>query len=271
MRIRITDVVAVLAILFLVAPFIVVVGGSFDTGNAFHIRFPPHGITFDKYLSIAPKYFSAFKISLIVGVIVAFLATVLGLAAALGIVRGRWIAAEVLQAFFRLPVQIPLVVTGAVFLQFYYQVVAVLNLNPMSSLLGLTLAHLFVSIPYTVSASVSMLLRMDRTVEDAAESLGATRWGTFWQVTFPMLRPGLVAGAFYAFISSFGDVPIAVFLVTADTMTLPVQIFQDMLFDFHPSLLALSTLVSAISIVLIVAVQKLVGLDMVLPANQKQK
>jgi putative spermidine/putrescine transport system permease protein len=271
MRLRVTDIIAILTVLFLVAPFIVVIGGSFDTGNAFHIRFPPHGISFDKYADIAPKYIYAFRTSLILGIIVAIAATALGLMAALGIVRGRWAGTEALQSFFRLPVQIPLVVTGAVFLQFYYQVMAVTNVNPMNSLLGLALAHLFVSIPYTVSTAVTMLLRIDRTLEDAAESLGATRWATFWQVTFPMLRPGLVAGAFYAFIISFGDVPISLFLVTADSMTLPVQIFQDMLFDFHPSILAISTLVSLVSILLIVAVQKGVGLDMVLPSNQKQK
>ena len=84
-----------------------------------------------------------------------------------------------------------------------------------------------------------------------------------------MLRPALLAGAFYAFIISFGDVPVSIFLVTPTNMTLPVLIFQDMRFDFQPSILAVSTLVSIISMVLIVGIQKLAGLDMVLPPNQR--
>lgn len=271
MRFRATDGIALLALAFLIGPFVVVLGASFDTGNAFQVRFPPHGFTLAKYAEIAPKYFEAFKTSLTLGLLVALLATVLGLMAALGIVRGRWRGTQALQSLFRLPLQIPLVVTGAVFLQFYYQVVALTGTNLMNSLAGLTLAHLFVALPYAVASTVSVLLRVDRSLEEAAESLGATPWSAFWQVGFPALKPGLVAGAFYAFIVSFGDVPIAVFLVSPNTMTLPVQIFQDMVFDFQPSMLALSTLVSIVSLALIVGVQKLVGLDMVLPSSQKSR
>jgi putative spermidine/putrescine transport system permease protein len=271
MRFRTTHVVALLTLAFLIGPFVVVLGASFDNGNAFQVRFPPHGFTLEKYAEIAPKYLEAFKISLILGLLVAAIATALGLMAALGIVRGYWRGSQFLQSLFRLPLQIPLVVTGAVFLQFYYQVVALTGVNPMNSLVGLTLAHVFVALPYVVASNVGVLLRVDRSLEEAAESLGASPWGAFWQVGFPALKPGLVAGAFYAFIVSFGDVPIAVFLVSSNTMTLPVQIFQDMVFDFQPSMLALSTLISVVSLALIVAVQKLVGLDMVLPSSQRPR
>jgi putative spermidine/putrescine transport system permease protein len=269
MRPRVSNTIAVLSLLFLVSPFIVVIGASFDTGNAFQVRFPPQGFTLAKYTAIAPKYVQAFEVSLVVGLLVAVLSSVLGLMAAIGMLRGRWIGTQVLQAFFRIPVQIPLVVTGAAFMQFYYQLVAVTDFNATTGLTGLVLAHLFVALPYTVASTSSLLIRVDKSLEEAAESLGATPWSAFWQVVFPILRPGIVAGAFYAFIISFGDVPVAVFLVTSDTMTLPVQIFQDMQFDLQPSILALSTIVSVVSVILILVVQKLIGLDMVLPSNRK--
>ena len=268
-RIALSQVVAIAAILFLAAPFVLVIGASFDPGGGYQVHFPPRTFSLAPYEQIPAKYLQALAVSATVGGIVAIAATVLGLAAALGIVRSRLVGKEWLQAFFRLPVQIPAVVTGAVFLQFYYQVAALLELNLMNGLAGLVIAHLFVSLTYSVGAISSVLVRIDASIEEAAQSLGASNWSTFFQVTFPMLRPGLVAGMFYAFIMSFGDVPIAIFLVNANTMTLPVQIFQDMQFDFQPSMLAISTIVALLSLTLILGIQKIGGLDLVMSSNRK--
>jgi putative spermidine/putrescine transport system permease protein len=269
MRPRMTTLIGILTILFLVSPFVVVAGASLDTGNVFQIRFPPHGLSLARYAEIHSRYLYAFRTSFVLGLTTATVATATGLMAALGAMRGRLIAAEALLSFFRMPLQIPFVVTGAVYLQFYYQLVAMTGFNPMNSLLGLLLAHLFIVLPYTISAISAVVPRTDSALEEAAETLGATQWTTFWRITFPTLRPALLAGAFYAFIISFGDVPVSIFLVTPTNMTLPVLIFQDMRFDFQPSILAVSTLVSIISMVLIVGIQKLAGLDMVLPPNQR--
>jgi putative spermidine/putrescine transport system permease protein len=113
------------------------------------------------------------------------------------------------------------------------------------------------------------MTRLDASLEEAAESLGATAWATFWQVTFPALRPGIVAGLLYAFIMSFGDVPVSIFLVNSATMTFPVQTFQDMQADFNPGMLAVSTIVVAVSLMLILLLQKVAGLDLVLPSRQR--
>lgn len=269
MRPRMTTLIGILTILFLASPFVVVAGASLDTGNVFQIRFPPHGLSLARYAEIHSRYLYAFRTSLVLGLTTATVATAIGLMAALGAMRGRLIAAEALLSFFRMPLQIPFVVTGAVYLQFYYQLVAMTGFNPINSLLGLLLAHLFIVLPYTISAISAVVPRTDNALEEAAETLGATQWTTFWRITFPMLRPALLAGAFYAFIISFGDVPVSIFLVTPTNMTLPVLIFQDMRFDFQPSILAVSTLVSIISMVLIVGIQRLAGLDMVLPPNQR--
>ena len=78
-----------------------------------------------------------------------------------------------------------------------------------------------------------------------------------------------MAGMFYAFIVSFGDIPVALFLVSGERTTLPVEIFQDMQFDFRPSILAISTLIAVLSLVAILGVQKLTGFDMVAPAQER--
>lgn len=267
-RVRLSWIMAGFSILFLLGPFIVVMGASFDTGAGFRTEFPPRSPSLDWYAAISPKYIHAAWVSLLVALAVALLAAIVGTSAALGIVRGRVWAKDLFQSFFRLPIQIPLVVTGAVFLQFYYQVAATTGINVLNTLWGLVIAHLFVAIPYCVGCVSAVLVRLDPSIEEAAHSLGATHWSTFWRVTFPAMRPGVAAGMFYAFIISFGDVPIAVFLVSGDNTTLPVQIFLDMQFDFRPDMLAVSTLVVILSAALIIGAQRLAGLDMVLPGGK---
>lgn len=262
-------IVATLAILFLLVPFLVVVGASFDTGEGFRTAFPPRAPSLRWYEAISFKYFHAAGVSLAIAIVVALLSGVIGTCAALGIVRGRVWPRDLFQSFFRLPVQIPLVVTGAVFLQFYYQFAAITGINFYNTLSGIVVAHLFVAIPYCVGCVSAVLVRVNPSLEEAAAILGATRWSTFLRVTFPQMRPGVAAGMFYAFIISFGDVPIAVFLASGDTTTLPVQIFLDMQFDFRPDMLAVSTIVVVASVAIIIAVQRLAGLDMVLPGGER--
>ncbi len=255
--------VALLTVGFLVVPFIIVIGASFDTGEAYRIAFPPRGPTLAAYAAIPGRYLHAAAISLSVGIAAAVLATVIGGVAALGLTSGRLVGRTALEAFFRLPLQIPLVVTGAAFLQFYYELAAWTGLNLLEGLVGLVVAHTFIAIPYSVAAIAAVLARFDRALEEAAESLGAGPWATFWQVTFPTVRPGIVAGFFYAFIVSFGDVPVALFIVQAKDATIPVQLFLDTQFDFTPAMLAASTLVASGSLALLIGVQRLFGFDLV--------
>jgi putative spermidine/putrescine transport system permease protein len=256
--------VAVFVYVFLLAPFFVVAIASLEGSQAFFYNFPPRQLSLAWYGEIPVKYFRAFGVSLAVGAITALISGITGTAAALGLVRGRIRHHALVQAVFRLPLQIPFVVTGVVFLQAYYRLVDVVGVNLAGSLSGMILAHVFVTIPYTVGAVSSVIVRMSPRLDEAAASLGASAWSTFRRVSFPLVRPGIFAGVLYAFIISFGDVPIAVFLAGSNTVTLPVEIFQSLQFDFNPAVLALSTLVVIFSLALIIVMQRVVGLDIVL-------
>jgi putative spermidine/putrescine transport system permease protein len=256
--------VAVFVYVFLLAPFFVVAIASLEGSQAFFYNFPPRQLSLAWYGEIPVKYFRAFGVSLAVGAITALISGITGTAAALGLVRGRIRHQPLVQAVFRLPLQIPFVVTGVVFLQAYYRLVDVVGVNLAGSLSGMILAHVFVTIPYTVGAVSSVIVRMSPRLDEAAASLGASAWSTFRRVSFPLVRPGIFAGVLYAFIISFGDVPIAVFLAGSNTVTLPVEIFQSLQFDFNPAVLALSTLVVIFSLALIIVMQRVVGLDIVL-------
>lgn len=261
-RLHVSWIIAALAFVFLLGPFVVLIGSSFDSRASYFAHFPPQDLSFTWYRRIPIAYWEALRTSFLVASTVSLLASVIGLAAALGIVRGRLVAKDALLAFFRLPVQIPLVVSGAVFLEFYFRIAAMLGVELLYSFWGLVVAHLFVAIPYCVGSIAAVLTRFDPALEEAATSLGASGWRTFIRVTLPAIRSGVVVGIFYSFIVSFGDVPISLFLVNKDLTTLPVRLFHDMQFDFHPTILAVSSLILGLSFVLVLGVQKLTGMDL---------
>jgi putative spermidine/putrescine transport system permease protein len=242
---------------------------SLEGQQTYHFQFPPESFSLAWYLKIPEKYFHALGLSIAVGAVTSALSTVIGGAAAIGIVRGGLRVTEPLKAFFSLPLQVPLVVTGVVFLQFYNQLAIASGLDLLGSLPGLVIAHVFVTIPYSVSTVGSVLARTNPRLEEAARTLGASGLSVFWRILLPTLKPALFAASFYGFIVSFGDVPIAVFLSSGGFVTLPVEIFQTLQFDFDPAVLALSTLVVAGSAILIVAVQRLVGFDLVLASTKR--
>lgn len=260
---------AVLLYAFLLGPILAVMIASFSEGQSSYFKFPPDSYSLEVYRRIPPKYFHALGLSFVVAMLSATISTTIGAMAAMGIVRGRYRAKEPLIATFRLPLQIPFVVTGVVFLQCYYRLSDLFDIELVGSLPGLVAAHVFVTIPYSVSAVAVVLLRAGPRLDEAASSLGATPWSAFRRVTLPTIMPGLFAGFFYAFIMSFGDIPVALFIVSSQYITLPVEIFQSLQFDFEPAVLAVSSIVVVLSVLMILAIQRLVGFDLVLPGSSR--
>lgn len=248
--------------IFLVSPVLVVAASSLDTRSTFAAQFPPMTIGLRWYLEISDRYWQALGISLTAASFASVISGALGVAAALGIVRGKLPGTEFLRSFFRIPLQVPLIVTGVVFLQFYYGLQMLTGMRIAASLPGLVVAYVFVGTPYVVGSVASMLERLNPRLDEAAAILGCSRWKTFWMVTFPIIRPSLLAGILYAFIVAFGDVPLSIFLSSPSYATLPVEIFQTLQFDFDPSVLAVSTVIALFSAISIWLIQRLVGLDM---------
>ena len=139
--------------------------------------------------------------------------------------------------------------------------------KPTGTFLGLVLAHIFLTTPYAIGTVGAVLQRFNLNLEEAALSLGASRWATFRRVTLPIVMPGIYAGALYAFIVSFGDVPVSLFLASPRYTTFPVEIFHSMEFDFNPAMLALSTLIIFFSLGVLWLIQRLVSLDVLLRAG----
>lgn len=249
---------------FLLAPIAVVVASSFDGRVQGYVDFPPHALSLRWYGRIPWRFFQAFGVSLRAASIATLISAPLGVLAALGIIRGFVPGRDLLRGFFRSPLQVPFVVMGVVFLQFYYFVYDLLGFNPAGTGYGYIVPYVCIGMAYTVGTVGAMLERSNIHLEEASEILGATGWETFWFVTFPLIKPGVFVGMMYTFIVAFGEVPIALFLSVPGFTTLPVEIFQTMLFNFDASILAISTLTVGFSVLLMIAVQKIVGVDIVL-------
>ena len=257
-----------LVYLFLLAPVIVVAGASFDggksvAGRAF-LQFPPSDLTLYWYENIQPRLWEALGVSVSVAAVAATVGTVLGVPAALGIVRGNLPGKTLIATLFRAPLQIPFIVIGIAFLQTYYFFADAVGFGLQGTFAGLALGHVFVATPYVVGSVGAALQRFDVRLEEAALSLGADRLTTFRRVTLPIVMPGIYAGALFAFMVSFGDVPISLFLASATYTTLPLEIFHGMEFDFDAAVLAISTVVLLGSLVVLYFIQRIVGLDVLL-------
>ncbi len=248
-------------LLGLLAPLAVIALGSLDDAARAFVSIPPKRLGIAAYLAIKPEYWAALRMSVLLGVTASAVATLLGVPAALGLVRGRLPGRALVQAVFQAPLQIPALVLGLSLLETCYAVGAATGWYGQDSFLGLALAHSFAVTPYVIGTLVSVLQRFDASIEEAASILGASAFGTLWQVTLPLLRPGLFAGALYAFAMSFSEVPISIFLSGSHVTTFPVEVFTALQFDFDPSILAISTLVTGISLVVVFVMQRLLGLQ----------
>ena len=194
----VTGAVVGAVLVFLLAPVVVVVLASFDGGDSVagraFLTFPPTSLSLQWYFSIQPRLFHALWVSFLVACFAAGFGTVIGVPAALGLIRGNLPGKTVLSALFRAPLQIPFIVIGVAFLQTWYLLGDAFGIRIAGSFLALAIGHLFVATPYVIGSVGSVLLRFNPNIEEAALSLGASRWRTFRRVTLPIIMPGIYAG-----------------------------------------------------------------------------
>jgi len=241
----------ILVYLGLLAPLVVVIAVSFGPSPAF--EFPPSGLTlrwFAAFFDSKPFVASFFRVSLVVGLVAAAAATVLGTAAAVGLVRFRFFGREGLETFFLMPLLVPQILLGAALYLFY----ASLEIHP--SLMTLLLAHVIICTPYVIRSVTAGLVGMDPRLEEAAMSLGATPLQAFFKVTFPLLQSSLLSGAIFAFIISFSDINLALFLSGPESTSLPVHLFSQIQWEGDPTIAAASSLQIVIIGALILLVQR---------------
>jgi putative spermidine/putrescine transport system permease protein len=247
---------AVVALLILITPVIVVLLTSFTTSTA--LRFPPPGLTLRWYAELldpakSSVIHTAALNSVVVAVISAALATMLatGAAIALGRSGSRW--ARVADQAFMAPLVLPGVAFGLAALMF----TATLGLSPSLGLIAL--GHTVVIAPFVLRTAGAAVTGIDPALLEASEGLGASRWFTFRRVVFPLIRAGVLAGAFLAFVASLDNVPVSLFLGSARTDMLPIRMWGMMESTLDVRVAAASGLLVVVSFVVLMAMDRAVG------------
>ncbi len=244
-----------LTLLVLLAPLAVVVAVSFSESE--FIAFPPRGLSLRWYQQVlgSNAYLEAALTSLRIALLVTVSATLAGAAAAVALHRRKLPFSSALSTLFLSPLVLPTIIFAIGMLMFWSKA-----FGPVSGL-TLWLGHTVVCLPYVIRTTLAVLAESDPFLEEAARTMGAGRLQRLWFVVVPQVRPGLAAGAFFAFNISFDEAVLSLFLRRPDLTTLPVQIYGQLEFSPDPSVAAVSAIMIALTVLLIVAIDRLLGLQ----------
>lgn len=239
---------AALVLVYLILPQFVVLPLSFSSQS--YLSFPPSGWSLKWYARMAqdPSWMDAMVNSLIIGVPTAFLSMILGTLAALAVARGRLFQAAAVSALIVAPMMLPHVILAIGLYPL------MLRLGLLSSYAGVVIGHTVIGIPLVFTTVSAALANYDGSLELAAMTLGANPWQSFRQVTFPMIRSGVVIGAILAFATSFDELMLSLFLTGAGTRTLPRLIWEQLNDYLTPTIAAVATLVFAFTLLLLLLV-----------------
>lgn len=246
-----------LGFLILVGPVVVVLITSFTSSRA--LQFPPPGFTLQWYRELFdPERSSQIHIaagnSLLVAVLTAVVATSLSTAAALAIARSRATWAKVAEGGFMAPLVLPGIAFGLAALMFFSW------LRQPPSLALLVAGHAMIAAPFALRTVGASAAGLDTALLESSAALGAGPWRTFRRVTLPLIMPGVAAGAFLAFVSSLDNVPVSLFLASAQTDMLPIRLWGMMETALDVRVAAASGVLVALAFILLLAMDRAVGL-----------
>jgi putative spermidine/putrescine transport system permease protein len=243
------------ALILLITPSFVVIAVSFTSG--FSLKFPPPGYSLRWYAALADSWQLQFaaKNSLEIAAATTALTVVTGVPAALAIARSKAAAARLLDIVFMSPLVLPALAFGLAALMWF--TLLGMPVSPLTLVIG----HAVVCTPFVIRTSVAALAQLDTNWLESSASLGASPWHTFRRITLPTIRPGVLAGAFFAFMSSFDNVPVSLFLRDARTDMLPIRMWQDLEGKLDVTTAAMSTVLIALTLVAMVAMERIAGLS----------
>jgi putative spermidine/putrescine transport system permease protein len=237
-----------LILLFLILPVLIVIPMSFSSER--FLTFPPPSLSirwYEEYLSSA-AWMQATKISLTVALSTSIFATVLGTAAAYALshAKGRFIRA--LEGLLLLPLVTPIIIVAVgVFLVYA-------KIGLLATLPGLILANVMLGIPFVVTSALAGFQQFDKAQEMVARSLGMNRLRSFFIVTLPQIRPNVITGALFAFISALDETVVALFISGGQNQTLTKRMFVALRDEIDPTIASISSLLTAASLLLVLVV-----------------
>jgi putative spermidine/putrescine transport system permease protein len=230
-------------IFFLLTPIVVIPILSF--GNSLWFEFPPSEFSLRWYQQLFSStewlipVINSFKIAIPVVV----LSLIVGIPISYAIIRGRFKGRSLLDSLFSTPMLMP----NIIFAIGVYSVYLSVGLN--GTFIGIIMAHVVIALPFVITNVSNSLRTVNLAIEQAALSCGANPLTTFFKITLPLIKNGVIAGAVYAFFISWDEVIIAIFITTPDTLTLPMKIWNSLRLDFTPLLAAVATLLIVMAVI----------------------
>ncbi len=251
-------VICALIFFFLIAPVVVVIPLSFNAVPFFTfteemLTFDPAGYSLKWYEDFFTNlnWQGAVKNSLIIAVFATLISTTLGTIAALGLSRPEMPHKSVVMGILISPMIVPLIISAAGMYFFYSKV------GLSSTHIGVILAHAALGTPFVVITVTATLVGFDHSLIRAAATLGASPPVTFFRIIVPLILPGVISGALFAFITSFDEVVVVLFVGSYEQRTIPWQMFSGIREQISPTILAVATLLVAVSILLLTSVELL--------------
>lgn len=247
-------VVTALVAAFVLAPLLVAVAVS--VSDSPFVTFPPKGFTLSWYGQVLSdrNFFSAVLLSVELALAATALSLLMGIPAAFALVRLPFAGARLIRELLLTPLVFPVLISGLVLIKFFG------SIGIHDTLPKLVIAHTLITLPYVVRTVTASLVLVDRSLEEAAMTLGCSPRQTFFKVTLPQMAPGVAAGALFAFMISLDNYPVSMWFVDASQVPVPVMLFQSMSRMFDPSIAAMASLMIFVGAAAVWALEKLVGL-----------
>jgi putative spermidine/putrescine transport system permease protein len=250
-------VLDLLILLFLLFPLAFALAMAFDP-RKYVSWFPPVGFTlhwFDVFLH-DPFFAIGLRSSVIISTAVTAASLAIAVPCSFALARHDFRGKELLNTLILSPIIVPGMVTGTALLIVFYSYLHVYAAMP-----GLILGQTILTIPYVVRTVTASMIGFDRSLEEAARNLGADELQTVTKITIPIIRPGIVAGAIFAFSTSWADLSIAAFFTDTSTFTFPVAMMGYMRYNFDNTIAAASLFLVIVTALIVVVTEKMVGLD----------
>ncbi|WNO04127.1 ABC transporter permease [Rhodoferax mekongensis] len=246
-------IVCVLVLGYLLAPILAIIPLSFSSSSFLTYPIPGWSTKWYSHLFTAPEWSNAMRNSFIVAPAATVIATVLGTLAAVGLTRTEFRFKGLLMAFLIAPMVVPVIVIGvATYLYF-----APLGLS--DSYVGLIAVHAAMGAPFVLTTVLATLANFNHNLVRASLSLGETPFNTFMRVTLPVIAPGVISGALFAFATSFDEVVVTLFLAGAEQTTLPRQMFTGIRENISPTIAAVATLLILFTTAMLLVLEWLRG------------
>lgn len=247
-----------LVFFFLIAPILVIIPLSFNAEPYFTftremLTFDPDGFSLRWYQDFftSESWLRSVRNSFVIAIAATMIATVLGTIAALGLARSYLPYRAALMGLLISPMIVPLIISAAG-MYFFYS-----SIGLAQTFVGVILAHAALGTPFVVITVTATLIGFDYSLVRAAQSLGATPTYTFFKVIMPLITPGVISGALFAFITSFDEVVVVLFLAGVEQRTIPREMWSGIREHISPTILAVATILVAISIALLVTIELL--------------